>query len=103
MNLNTIKAVDGQEFVLLPLSCYQRLKNQIDSYIEKEKQEYVPFVLEDYIDNPIALVRIQAGMTQQQLAVLLNVSQAYVSKLESSQRVSSKMMLKVNQVIKENT
>lgn len=102
MNIQTIKTIDGQEFVLLPLSCYKGLKAQIDEYIahaEEDDDEYVPFVLEDYVSNPVALARINAGVTQKELAKLLKVSQAYVSKLESSKKVSAKVMLSVNQAL----
>ena len=103
MNIQTIKTLDGQEFVLLPLSCYKGLKSQIDEYIaheEEDEDEYVPFILEDYISNPVALARINVGVTQKELAKLLKVSQAYVSKLESSKKVSAKVMLSVNQALK---
>lgn len=101
MNINTIKTIDGQEFVLLPISCYKSLKTQIDQYIaqEEDDDEYVPFIVEDYVSNPVALARINVGITQKELAKLLRVTQAYISKLESSKRVSAKVMLRVNKVL----
>lgn len=103
MNINTIKTIDGQEFVLLPIRCYKSLKTQIDKYIaQEEDDEYVPFVLEDYVSNPVALARINAGVTQKELAKLLKVTQAYISKLESSKRISAKVMLRVNKVLENN-
>lgn len=53
----------------------------------------------DYIDNPIALARIQAGITQEELAKLMNVTQAYVSKIENQEKVTAKMMQKVTKAI----
>lgn len=106
MNIQTIKTLDGQEFVLLPLKCYKSLKPQIDEYLahdELDEDEYVPFVLEDYVKNPVALARINAGVTQKELSDLLDVSQAYISKLESSNRVSTKTMLKVNEALKNSS
>lgn len=105
MNIQTIKSLDGQEFVLLPVSCYEGLKEQIDTYMAKKnkyenKDEYVPFVLEDYVKNPIALARINAGVTQKELARLLRISQAYVSKLESSRKVSARAMSRVENALK---
>ncbi len=76
MNIQTIKTLDGQEFVLLPLKCYKSLKPQIDEYLahdEIDEDEYVPFVLEDYVKNPVALARIDAGVTQKELSDLLDV------------------------------
>ena len=103
MNINTIETIDGQEFVLLPIRCYKSLKTQIDKYIaQEEDDEYVPFVLEDYVSNPVALARINAGVTQKELAKLLKVTQAYISKLESSKRISAKVMLRVNKVLENN-
>ena len=46
--------------------------------------DYVPFVLEDYVDNPVALARIKAKITQAELARRMDVSQAYVSKRGAS-------------------
>lgn len=58
--------------------------------------DYVPFVLEDYVDNPVALARIKVKITQAELARRMDVSQAYVSKIETQARVSSKVLAKVN-------
>lgn len=67
---------------------------------EEDQDEYVPFVLEDYVHNPVALARINAGVPQKELARLLKVSQAYISKLESSnKKVSAKVLLSVNKAI----
>jgi ribosome-binding protein aMBF1 (putative translation factor) len=101
--MQTIKSVDGQEFVLLPVSCYQGLKNQIDEFIAKEQSEddeYVPFVVEDFIKNPVALARIKAGVTQKELATLMGDTQGYISQLENSANVSAEAMLKVTNALK---
>lgn len=108
MSIQTIKTIDGQEFVLLPLGCYEKFKMQIDRYLaqstadtnDNADSEYVPFVLEEYVQNPVALARINCGVTQKELAKRMKVSQAYVSKLESNQHVSAKVMLKVNKALK---
>lgn len=102
MNLQTIKSIDGKiEYVLLPVSIYQALHEQIDAKLKKLEQnnDYVPFDPADYIDNPIALARIKAHLTQEQLAKLLNVSQAYISKIERQKKVTAKLLNKVREVI----
>ncbi|HHF7345999.1 TPA: helix-turn-helix transcriptional regulator [Legionella feeleii] len=38
-----------------------------------------PGYASDYVDNPVALARIQAGLTQEELASLMGVTQAYIS------------------------
>lgn len=52
--------------------------------------DYVPFELTDYVDNPVALARINAGLTQESLAKRMKVTQAYVSKLEAHSKVTAK-------------
>ena len=104
MNLQTIKSMDGRvEYVLLPIAAYQALRIQITEQLKQtnEDQEYEVFDPADYIDNPVALARIQAGITQEELARLMNVTQAYVSKIENQGRVTPKMMQKVTKAIAE--
>ncbi len=105
MNIQTIRSVDGQEFVLLPARCYVGLKQQIDDFLAKDQSadEYMPFIVDDFVKNPVALARIKAGVTQEELATEWNVSQAYISKLESSSKVSAKVMLKVQEALRALT
>lgn len=101
MNLQTIKSMDGKvEYVLLPVAAYQALRHQITEQL-KQAQEYEVFDPADYINNPVALARIQAGITQEELANLMNVTQAYVSKIENQKEVTAKMMQKVTKAIAE--
>jgi DNA-binding XRE family transcriptional regulator len=105
MNLQTIKSMDGKvEYVLLPVAAYQALRHQITKQLKqaKEDQDYEVFNPADYIDNPVALARIQAGITQEELARLMSVTQAYVSKIENQEKVTPKMMQKVTKAITKN-
>lgn len=95
MNLQKIKSLNGKdEYVLLPVAVYEALKVEIQSELTHAKpkkasdDEYVPFVLEDYVDNPVALARMKAHLTQKQLAGRMGVTQAYISKLERQDKVS---------------
>lgn len=93
MNLQVIKSVDGKpEYVLLPIDTYYALKSKLDDLLNGE---YEPFDISDYIDNPIALARMKANLTQVALADAMGVSQAYISQLESQSSVSPKMLSKV--------
>ena len=67
-----------------------------------DESEYVPFVLDDYVDNPVALARIKADITQAELARRMGVSQAYVSKIEAQARVSGKVLAKVQSALRIN-
>ena len=109
MTLQKIKSIQGKdEYVLLPIAVYRALKNQIEKELaacetgqdaQDAKQVYEHFVLEDYVDNPVALARIKAGITQEQLAQRLGVSQAYVSQIECRSNVTSKTLERVNNAI----
>lgn len=66
---------------------------------EDAKQAYEPFVLEDYVDNPVVLARIKADITQEQLAERLGVSQAYVNQIERRTHVTNKMLERVHNAI----
>lgn len=98
MSLQIIKSVDGKdEYVLLPINIYTAMRNQIESRLKKLKKysEFVTFDPADYVDNPIALARINAGITQAELAKRMHVTQAYISKIEKSEAITAKMMKKV--------
>lgn len=97
MNLQMIKSINGQnEYVLLPISTYNLLKKQIDKALN---EDYEKFCLEEYVQNPIALARIQAGITQEALALHLKVTQAYISKIENQQTVTPKLLIKIKKAI----
>lgn len=98
-SLQIIKSVNGKpEYVLLPFSIYQVLRHSIEKELEVHalSEEYEPFQLEDYVDNPVALARIQAKVTQEELAETMGISQAYISRIEHQDSVSAKVMVKVN-------
>ena len=98
MNLQTIKSMDGKvEYVLLPVAAYHALRRQITEQLKhsQENEDYEVFDPADYIDNPVALARIKAGITQEELAKLMCVTQAYISKIENKDRVTPKMLKKI--------
>ncbi|OGT37890.1 MAG: transcriptional regulator [Gammaproteobacteria bacterium RIFCSPHIGHO2_12_FULL_38_14] len=104
MNLQVIKSVDGKdEYVLLPSGIYNALREEINRRMQKNKSktDYVPFDPADYIDNPIALARIKAGITQEELAKRMNMTQAYISKIEAQDKVTAKMLQKVKSALEK--
>ncbi|OGT43165.1 MAG: hypothetical protein A3F42_04480 [Gammaproteobacteria bacterium RIFCSPHIGHO2_12_FULL_37_34] len=60
---------------------------------------YAPFELTDYVDNPVALIRINAGITQDELATYMSVTQAYINKLEAKNKVTAKVLKNVQAAI----
>ena len=66
----------------------------------QHNDDNVPFVLSEYIKNPIRLKRIEAGLNQKELAKLLGVTQGYVSRIESrSFQVPTTLLDKVSNAI----
>jgi DNA-binding XRE family transcriptional regulator len=101
MKLQTIKSAEGRdEYVLLPMSAYIRLRGEIDRVLKiskpNAKDDYIAFDPANYVNNPIALARITAGLSQAELAERAGVTQAYVSKIERQELVSPKVILKFN-------
>lgn len=106
-NLQIIKSISGKpEFVLIPVAVYDALRDQIEDELAgreaatDKSADYVPFELEDYVDNPIALARIKANVTQKELAKRLGVSQAYISKVEHQTKVTPKLLAKVKAALR---
>lgn len=105
MSLQKIKSLNGKdEYVLLPVAVYQALKKEIDTKVAdsapQAENEFIPFVLDDYVDNPVALARMKADLTQQQLADRLGVTQAYISKVERQDAVTVKLLARVKAALK---
>lgn len=102
MSLQIIKSIDGKaEYVLLPVHIYNALRSEIEKALKKKysNSDYVLFELTDYVDNPVALARINAGITQETLAKRMKVTQAYISKLESQSKITAKVLKKVKAAI----
>lgn len=102
MTLQTIKSIEGKtEYVLLPVNIYNLLRSEIEQALKKkyDNDDYIPFEVENYVDNPVALARINAGMTQETLAKRMKVTQAYISKLETQKKVTAKVIKKVKEAI----
>ncbi len=103
MTLQIIKSVDGKdEYVLLPVPIYRALKDEIEDELADfaKNGDYVPFDVADYVDNPVALARIRAHVTQEELAQRMDVSQAYISKIEQQKKVTTKLLQRVNEALK---
>jgi DNA-binding XRE family transcriptional regulator len=97
-----IKSENGKpEFALIPFAVYHRLKEMIEQAMAAHEGDYIPFRAEEYVSNPVALARIRARTTQQQLAKKMGVSQAYISKIETQSKVTAKLLEKVNAALAE--
>ena len=65
----------------------------------EDDNNYVPFALENFVDNPVALARINAHLTQKELAVRMGVTQAYISKAERQDRVTPKLLARIQHAL----
>jgi DNA-binding XRE family transcriptional regulator len=103
--LQTIKNTSGSpEYVLLPVAVYKNLKENIDQMVVQcaSQEDYVDFNPSDFIKNKIALARMKGKITQKSLAKHLNVSQAYISKIENDEyKVTDTLFRKINSAIEE--
>lgn len=102
LNVQIIKSLTGKpEYVLIPVSIYNALREEIEDELagleatSENGGDYVPFNVADYVDNPVAVARIKANVTQGQLAKRMGVSQAYISKIEHQDKVTPKLLTKV--------
>ncbi len=87
-------------FVVLPYTDYVALTGDKSGHTQNDN-EFIPFVLSDYIKNPIRVMRIEAGLNQAQLARRLGVTQGYISRVEArNHSVSDKLLKRVNDVLK---
>ena len=82
-------------FVVLSYAAYLTLTGDKAGYA-RDNDEFVPFVLSDYIKNPIRVMRIEAGLNQAQLARRLSLSQGYISRIEGrNYKVSDKLLKRI--------
>ena len=90
----------GKEILagLNDIKAWQQGKRRLKA-TEINKADYTPFDPADYVDNPIALARINAGITQEELAKCMGVTQAYINKIESQDKVTAKLLKKVKEAL----
>lgn len=104
MSIQVIKKKQKADYVIIPYDEFIAYANEdlIDAaYIQDVLSDPVEgqlldFDFADYVDNPVHLKRLNAGLTQKELAEKMGVTQAYISKLEKSESVTAKTLKKVN-------
>lgn len=113
MTLPIIKSPDGREpYVRLPVPIYEVLKDQIDELLERQPEktevgteangDYIPFDPANYVQNPVALARIRAHLSREELARQLGISVSYLGKIERSTQVREKMLARVKRALSES-
>jgi len=80
-------------FVVLPYDDYMALTGDKGKRMPGD-DEFVPFMLNDYIKNPVRVMRIEAGLNQAKLAKRLGVTQGYISRIENRNYKASDTLLK---------
>lgn len=88
-------------FAVIPYAEYVALTTNKRNRPKTKDDEFVPFVLSDYISNPIRVARVEAGLTQAELAKRLKVTQGYVSKIEGENfKVTPTLLNRATQAIR---
>ena len=88
-------------FAVIPYAEYVALTVNKARKPKTRGDELVPFVLSDYIKNSIRVARVEAGLTQAELAQRLKVTQGYVSKIESANfKVTPTLLERVTKAIR---
>lgn len=89
----------------MPYDLYQVLRGELDRKLSARKphqaKDNVPFRVEDYVGNPVALARIKARISQSELARRLDVSQIYISKIECQPRATAKLLQRVSKALRK--
>ncbi len=104
MSIQVVKKKKKADYVIIPYDEFLTYADEdlIDAaYIQDilsdpEEGEIIDFNFSDYVDNPVQLRRLKAGISQKELAKKMGVTQAYISKLERTNLVSAKALKKVN-------
>ena len=107
MSIQVIKKKHKADYVIIPYNEFLEYADEdlIDAaYIQEVLSDpidgkIIEFNFEDYVNNPVHLDRLRAGLSQKELAEKMNVSQAYISKLEKMETVSAKALKKVSKSI----
>lgn len=104
-----IKDIYGRDqFVVIPVSVYERLKERIDAEYDAQRQAAAISAVEDddefaptALRNPVTLMRMRAGLKQKELAEALGITQAYVSKMENAESIPPRFIGKVRAALQK--
>ncbi|MCX7176718.1 MAG: helix-turn-helix transcriptional regulator [Proteobacteria bacterium] len=77
--------------------------NKTPHQVEGDENEYVPFVLADYIHNPVSLARIENRLTRKQLAERLGITVGYLGKIERQDEVKPALVDRVSEAIRRKS
>lgn len=104
-----VKDIYGRDqFVMIPVSVYERLKERIDAEYDAQRQAAAIAAVEDEdgyaatpLRNPVTLMRMRAGLKQKELAEALGITQAYVSKMENAETIPPRFIGKVRAALQK--
>jgi len=90
-----IQPLDGEpEYVPVPYRVYRVLKGNIDAALKAAPEgDSRSLRLDEYVDNTV--VRIKELLSQEELARRMNVTQDSISNFERQEKVTAKVLSKV--------
>ena len=105
MKIQIIRENSRPKFAVVPWEIFVRLQDEIEDLVlaaeakrvlpDPVEGELVPFDITRYISNSVKAARIKAELSQEELALRMGVSQAYISKLEKARTISPKVLHQV--------
>lgn len=110
--IQIIKENDQPKFAVIQWDLFMKFREQFEEfedYLDAKKllndpiTETVTLNIYDFIKNPVKAIRIENGLTQKQLAEIMNVSQPYIAKVEKSKKLSQKFIFKVKEVLQDQS
>lgn len=103
MTLQVIKDLKGaDEYVLVPIKVFDKLRREVRRLIvtsarcQRANDDYLAFNPSHYVDHPVVLARLRAGLTQAELAAKLGVGLAVVKRAEVKAFCSITLLASIN-------
>lgn len=107
MSIQIIRKDNKPDYLVIPYEEFRELAREdlLDAVAAQEvlsdpvEGETTDFNFADYANNSAHTARLEAGLTQKELAAKMGVTQAYVSKLEQADKVTLKALKKITDAI----
>ncbi len=108
MKLQTIRSINGaDEYILVPAKVYKRLDVNTRRAITRASRrvnandQYHVFNPAEYVDQPVVLARLRAGVSQIDLAARLGVGLSVLKRVEAKSLCAATFLDAVRRVLRD--